>query len=83
MQVLAYAVTYEGANHGEAVCLHIRLDRMGDVRDSVSLTCEFDAFEKALLRDVNQPLRLVGDPTAGKGGGTVAVKALVIGPHVH
>ena len=48
MQLLADAVTYEGADHAKSVALDIRLHRMADVGDPASLTCEFDALEKAL-----------------------------------
>ena len=41
MQLRANAVTYEVAHHRITVRLHIRLDGMGDIRDPISLFCEF------------------------------------------
>ena len=68
---------------GEAVLLHILLHRVTDVRDAAALAGVFDALEEALPRDVDEPLRLLGNLSAGVGRRTVAVEPADIRAHVH
>ena len=76
VHMLADAVTDEGAHHGEPVGLDVGLYGVSDVRNSITLACEFHALEKALPRDIYELLRLVRNLTAGIGCGAVAVEAV-------
>ena len=68
---------------GVAVTLHVLLDGCRDIEQPVALLGEPDPLKKALSGHVDQILRLRGDPAAGEGGRTVAVKPSNVRSHIH
>ena len=68
---------------GVAVTFHILLDGCRDIEQPVALLGEPDPLKKALSGHVDQILRLRGDPAAGEGGRTVAVKPSNVRSHIH
>ena len=83
MEFGAHTVAHKVPNHGEAVALHIDLDRVADVAHPAALSGVFDTLPEALLGDLDQLGRLLAHLTAGVGGGAVPVKAADVGAHIH
>ena len=83
VELCPHAVAHKVPHHGAAVGLHILLHRVGDVKDAVARAGHFNALPEALLGHLNQVGGLGTYLPAGKGSGTVAVKAVNARPHIH
>ena len=83
MELGAHAVAHKVPDHGEAVGLHILLDRVGDVGHPVPARASLMPSQKLCWVTCDEPQGLVADLAAGEGGGAVAVEAVQIGSHVH
>lgn len=64
----ADAVTDIFAHDAVAIVLNVFLHRRRDIRKALALAGESDAFEEALLCDVDEPLGLGGNFSAGVSG---------------
>lgn len=79
VQMLTNTVADEVTDDSAAERFGIGLHGMPDIRDPASLAREFHALEKALLRDINKPLRFGRDLPAGIGCGAVPMESLPFG----
>ena len=59
------------------------MNRMGDVRDAISLTSELNALEKALPGYGNELFGLGRNLPAGEGSGAITVKSTPLGTYIH
>ena len=80
--MLTDTVADEVTDDSAAERFGIGLHGMPDIRDPASLAREFHALEKALLRDINKPLRFGRDFPAGIGCGAVPMESLPFGSDI-
>ena len=79
----SHAVAHVFPDHGEAVLLHIGLDRRRDVLKTLPLPGEADPLKEALPGHVDQALRLRGNRSAGERRRAVSMEAPDVRAYVH
>ena len=83
MHFTSNSVTAKVPNDAAAVCFRVGLYCVANVANAIALSTDFKSLEEALLRNIDQMLRLVGNFADRKGSCAVSLPAVQNNAGVH